>query len=86
MRVNLGEDFYITVDNFNHTLFQSIPPKLKDDGKYTKPREEVLGYYKDVPSAIKGLIRFKVASTELEVDLASYVEIVEDTWRTIGGI
>lgn len=78
MQINLNNEYYIEIDEFNHTLKKRYTGKTKDGVE--KETEKVIGYYGNLKSAVEGFIKRNqldsMAYTSL--NMREYVKMVEE--------
>lgn len=77
MLVELKHDYFVDIDSFNHTLKQHVPPKPKEDGKYTKGYDRIVGYYPNMGQALRGAKRDIVARGMSSKSFDQWLEVVK---------
>lgn len=88
MRINLGNNFVVDVDNLNWTLkkIKEVPENTKKDGTVieTHTIEIVLGYMKDFNQTVEYLLKYHQSDLghELELSLKEYAELVDKANKT----
>ena len=77
MQIKLDKEFYIDIDDLNHTLKQKYMRQSKDGGE--KEAERVIGYYPDVEACVEKYIdaRQKLLTPDKAVTLREYVNLVK---------
>ena len=77
MLIKLDKDFYIDIDDMNHTLKQKYMRKSKDGEE--KEAERVLGYFPDVEACVEEYLdaRQKLLTPDKAVTLREYVNLVK---------
>jgi hypothetical protein len=83
MKVTLGNDYYVKIDSYNHTLYKFQHVSVKTGAIYKEPREVTVGYYSNMERAIKGAVQDAVAESDLELNLDGYIEEVKRLWEEI---
>lgn len=77
MQIKLDKEFYIDIDDLNHTLKQKYMRQSKDGGE--KEAERVIGYYPDVEACVEKYIdaRQKLLTADKTASLREYVNLVK---------
>lgn len=74
MKVTINEEFYIEIDDMNHTL-KRVTGRVDKDGN---PSDKVIGYYKDVSSCLVKTARIMASESQSEATIGEYVQILDD--------
>lgn len=83
VKIELINDYYIEVDELNHTLKQRYVGEDKDGNP--KDSERTIGYFPDVQACVERLFRF-VALDETDktvISIKEYAECAENAFRRI---
>lgn len=77
MLIKLDKEFYIDIDDMNHTLKQKYMRKSKDGEE--REAERVIGYYPDVEACIEKYIdaRQNLLTPDKSITLREYVNLVK---------
>ena len=78
MQIKLDKEFYIDIDDLNHTLKQKYMRQSKDGGE--KEAERVIGYYPDVEACVEKYIdaRQKLLTPDKAVSLRKYANLIKE--------
>ena len=81
MQIKLDKDFYIDIDEYNHTLHMKFIGKTKDGAK--KQSDKVVGYYGSVEDCLEAYLnaRQNRLTSERAVTLREYVNLVTKSNR-----
>lgn len=77
MKIKLDKEFYIDIDDLNHTLKQKYMRKSKDGEE--KEAERVIGYFSSVEACVEKYIdaRQKLLTADKTASLREYVNLVK---------
>lgn len=83
LKIELINDYYIEVDELNHTLKQRYIGKDKDGNK--KDAERIIGYFPDVQACVERLFRLVVLdeTDKTVISLKEYAESAERAFLKI---
>lgn len=82
MKIELGNDFFIDVDELNYTLRKRVmvEEEVKKNGDVIAAHmvERTLGFYSNFENAIKGLLQYHQSNVgkELSLSLNEYVDFI----------
>lgn len=80
-QIILNNDYYVTVDEYNYTLFKKVkkPKKHKKGTTYA-----TVGYYPNLSSVLNVLKKHIIADSEQTYTVDSYIERLEklENWCT----
>ncbi len=84
LKIELINDYYIEVDELNHTLKQRYMGTDKKTGE-KKPAERVIGYFPDVQACVERLFRLVVLdeTDKTVISLKEYAECAENAFKKI---
>lgn len=80
MRVDIDSEYWVGVDEYNHTLYKHNPggyefkDKKSGDVKIKGATDEAIGYYPDMKQCIKKVIELKLSTSDDVVSLEEYLE------------
>ena len=83
-KIELIEDYFIEVDELNHTLKKRYMATDKKPG-VKKPAEKIIGYYKNTQDCVERLVRL-VCLDEIEgtvISLREYAEQAEKAFKKV---
>ncbi len=80
MRVEIYEDYFVDIDEYNHTLKRKVPERVSkaDPSKMTKARDEVIGYFPNMQQSIRKVIFREAMLLPDTVDLQQYITKLEE--------
>ena len=84
MNIDLGLDYTVRIDTYNHTLSKKYYLNKKTGESYSSPKEEFVGYYPNMEQAIKGAIKYESGNEEFTTNLEGYLEKIIKLWEAIG--
>lgn len=74
MKVTINEEFYIEIDDMNHTL-KRVTGRVDKDGN---PSDKVIGYYRDVSDCLIKTARIMASESQPEATISEYLEIFDN--------
>ena len=83
-KIELIDDYFIEVDELNHTLKKRYMATDKKTGE-KKPAEKIIGYYKNTQDCVERLVRL-VCLDEIEgtvISLREYAEHAEKAFKKV---
>lgn len=83
-KIELIDDYFIEVDELNHTLKKKYMGKDKKTGE-EKPAEKIIGYYKNTQDCVERLVRL-VCLDEIQgtvISLREYAEQAEKAFKRV---
>ena len=83
-KIELIEDYFIEVDELNHTLKKRYMATDKKTGE-KKPAEKIIGYYKNTQDCVERFVRL-VCLNEIQgtvISLREYAEQAEKAFKKV---
>ena len=83
-KIDLINDYFIEVDELNHTLKKKYVGKDKKTGE-EKPAEKIIGYYKNTQDCVERLVRL-ICLDEIQdtvISLREYAEQAEKAFKRV---
>lgn len=83
-KIELINDYFIEVDELNHTLKKKYVGKDKKTGE-EKPAEKIIGYYKNTQDCVERLVRL-ICLDEIHdtvISLREYAEQAEKAFKRV---
>lgn len=74
MKITINEEFYIEIDDMNHTL-KRVTGRVDKDGN---PSDKVIGYYRDVSSCLIRTARIMASESQPEATIGEYIQILDN--------
>lgn len=85
MKIELTNDYFVEVDELNHTLKKRYIGKDKDNND--REAEKIIGYFSNLPSCVERLARLLSIEKGQDIsDIKEYAKIVEDTFKELSGM
>ncbi|MRI80716.1 hypothetical protein GIY11_01540 [Aerococcaceae bacterium DSM 109653] len=79
MRVNIDENAFIKLDQYNHTLVVLEPKTVNHLTKDTSTlREKIIGHYRNAEQALIGLRNYRIAQSEDVLTIIDYYELLRE--------
>lgn len=74
MKITINEEFYIEIDDMNHTL-KRVTGRIDKEGN---PSDKVIGYYRDVSSCLIRTARIMASESQPEATIGEYIQILDN--------